>query len=157
MSGLDVGPLSDHLQRVGLGSHAKLERQGSKGSKCSTPSHKVHSPLGNTDKQSPDLHGLLNIVGITRNISEQIQVQSGVIFDMNEITFYLGWQNPGQARERKGGRGNKIANTIHPSKSEWPQVYMQLASSFTNNCKRSGCSQEITELNDSKSATKRRP
>ncbi|XP_032408958.1 rho guanine nucleotide exchange factor 33 isoform X5 [Xiphophorus hellerii] len=68
VSGLDVGPLSDHLQRVGLGSHAKLERQGSKGSKCSTPSHKVHSPLGNTDKQSPDLHGLLNIVGITRNI-----------------------------------------------------------------------------------------
>ncbi|XP_027863308.1 rho guanine nucleotide exchange factor 33 isoform X4 [Xiphophorus couchianus] len=61
VSGLDVGPLSDHLQRVGLGSHAKLERQGSKGSKCSTPSHKVHSPLGNTDKQSPDLHGLLNI------------------------------------------------------------------------------------------------
>ncbi|KAM4729834.1 uncharacterized protein arhgef33 isoform 3-T3 [Anableps anableps] len=61
VSGLDVGPLSDHLQRVGLGSHAKLERQGSKGSKCSTPSHKVHSPLGNMDKQSSDLHGLLNI------------------------------------------------------------------------------------------------
>ncbi|XP_008427060.1 rho guanine nucleotide exchange factor 33 isoform X2 [Poecilia reticulata] len=61
VSGLDVGPLSDHLQRVGLGSHAKLERQGSKGSKCSTPSHKVHSPLANTDKQSSDLHGLLNI------------------------------------------------------------------------------------------------
>ncbi|CAG6016574.1 unnamed protein product [Menidia menidia] len=52
----------EHLQRPGLGSHAKLERQGSKGSRgCSTPSHKVHSPLANTDKQSSDLHGLLNI------------------------------------------------------------------------------------------------
>uniref|UniRef100_A0A3Q2QKN9 Rho guanine nucleotide exchange factor (GEF) 33 n=1 Tax=Fundulus heteroclitus TaxID=8078 RepID=A0A3Q2QKN9_FUNHE len=61
VSGLDAGPLSDHLKRVGLSSHAKLERQGSKGSKCSTPSHKVHSPLGNADKQSSDLHGLLNI------------------------------------------------------------------------------------------------
>ncbi|XP_061600916.1 rho guanine nucleotide exchange factor 33 isoform X3 [Cololabis saira] len=62
VSGLDGGPLSDPLQRGGLGSHAKLERQGSRGSRgCSTPSHKVHSPLGNTDKQSPDLHGLLSI------------------------------------------------------------------------------------------------
>ncbi|XP_013873031.1 rho guanine nucleotide exchange factor 33 isoform X2 [Austrofundulus limnaeus] len=60
-SGLDAGPLSDHLQRGALGSHAKLERQGSKGSKCSTPPHKIHSPLGNADKQSSDLHGLLNI------------------------------------------------------------------------------------------------
>ncbi|XP_044070879.1 rho guanine nucleotide exchange factor 33 isoform X2 [Siniperca chuatsi] len=64
VSGLDGGPLSDHLHRVGLGSHAKLERQGSKGSKgCPTPSRKVHSPLGNrvdTDKQSDD-HVLLSI------------------------------------------------------------------------------------------------
>ncbi|XP_029305832.1 rho guanine nucleotide exchange factor 33 isoform X2 [Cottoperca gobio] len=64
-SGPDGGPVSEHLQRLGLGSHAKLERQGSKGSKgCSTPSHKVHSPLGNradTDKQSEDLHGLLSV------------------------------------------------------------------------------------------------
>ncbi|XP_034408337.1 rho guanine nucleotide exchange factor 33 [Cyclopterus lumpus] len=62
---LDGGPLSDHLQRLGLGSHAKLERQGSKGSKgCPTPSRKVHSPLGNRadiDKQGDDLHGLLSI------------------------------------------------------------------------------------------------
>ena len=68
VSGLDGAPLSDHLHRVGLGSHAKLERQGSKGSKgCPTPSHKVHTPLGNrvdTDKQSEDLHGLLSIVGV---------------------------------------------------------------------------------------------
>ncbi|XP_069394860.1 rho guanine nucleotide exchange factor 33 isoform X1 [Paralichthys olivaceus] len=64
VSGLDSAPLSDHLQRVGLGSHAKLERQGSKGSKgCATPSRKVHSPMGNrdADKQSEDLHGLLSI------------------------------------------------------------------------------------------------
>ncbi|XP_034753569.1 rho guanine nucleotide exchange factor 33 [Etheostoma cragini] len=65
VSGLDGGPLSDHLQRLGLGSHAKLERQGSKGSKgCPTPSRKVHSPLANRvdiDKHSDDLHGLLSI------------------------------------------------------------------------------------------------
>ncbi|XP_049927726.1 rho guanine nucleotide exchange factor 33 [Epinephelus moara] len=65
VSSVDSGPLSDHLQRLGLGSHAKLERQGSKGSKgCSTPSHKVHSPLGNRgdiEKQGDDLHGLLSI------------------------------------------------------------------------------------------------
>uniref|UniRef100_A0A3Q3AZA8 Rho guanine nucleotide exchange factor 33 n=2 Tax=Kryptolebias marmoratus TaxID=37003 RepID=A0A3Q3AZA8_KRYMA len=61
VSGVDAGPLSDHLQRGALGSHAKLERQGSKGSKCSTPLHKVHSPLGSTDKQGSDLHGLLSI------------------------------------------------------------------------------------------------
>lgn len=71
VSGQDGGPLSDHLQRVGLGSHAKLERQGSKGSKgCTTPSRKVHSPLGNrvdNDKQSDDLHGLLSIVSFTKD------------------------------------------------------------------------------------------
>ncbi|KAK9541166.1 hypothetical protein VZT92_001231 [Zoarces viviparus] len=65
VSGLEGGPLSDHLQRLGLGSHAKLERQGSKGSKgCPTPSRKVHSPLGNRvdiDKLGDDLHGLLSI------------------------------------------------------------------------------------------------
>ncbi|XP_026165296.1 rho guanine nucleotide exchange factor 33 isoform X2 [Mastacembelus armatus] len=65
VSCLDGGPLSDHLQRTGLGSHAKLERQGSKGSKgCPTPSRKVQSPLGNrvdADKQSNELHGLLSI------------------------------------------------------------------------------------------------
>ncbi|XP_056291617.1 rho guanine nucleotide exchange factor 33 [Pseudoliparis swirei] len=62
VGGLDGGPLSDHLQRVGLGSHAKLERQGSKG--CPTPSRRVHSPPGNRadiDKQGDDLHGPLSI------------------------------------------------------------------------------------------------
>ncbi|TKS85877.1 Rho guanine nucleotide exchange factor 33 [Collichthys lucidus] len=56
---------SQRKSKVGLGSHAKLERQGSKGSKgCPTPSRKIHSPLGNRvdmDKQSDDLHGLLSI------------------------------------------------------------------------------------------------
>lgn len=74
VSGLDGAPLSDHLHRVGLGSHAKLERQGSKGSKgCPTPSHKVHTPLGNrvdTDKQSEDLHGLLSIVGFSKDVNK---------------------------------------------------------------------------------------
>lgn len=71
VSSLDSGPLSDHLQRVGLGSHAKLERQGSKGSKgCPTPSRKIHSPLGNrvdTEKTSDDLHGLLSMVGFSKD------------------------------------------------------------------------------------------
>lgn len=66
VSGLDGSPLPE--QRGVLGSHAKLERQGSKGSKgCSTPSHKLHSPLGNrmeTDRQNDDLHGLLSMVGL---------------------------------------------------------------------------------------------
>ncbi|XP_071385717.1 rho guanine nucleotide exchange factor 33 [Centroberyx affinis] len=60
VSGLD--PLSDHLHRTGL-SHAKLERQGSKGSKgCPTPSRKVQSPLqrADQDKQSDELRGLLS-------------------------------------------------------------------------------------------------
>ncbi|XP_015252386.1 PREDICTED: rho guanine nucleotide exchange factor 33-like isoform X2 [Cyprinodon variegatus] len=77
VSGADVGPLSDHLQRVGLGSHAKLERQGSKGSKCSTPSHKVHSPLGNTDKQSSDLHGLLSIESNIQSWGDESKWRSG--------------------------------------------------------------------------------
>ncbi|XP_042358714.1 rho guanine nucleotide exchange factor 33 [Plectropomus leopardus] len=65
VSTLDAGPLSDHLQRLGLGSHAKLERQGSKGSKgCPITSRKVQNPLGNRvdmEKQGDDLHGLLSI------------------------------------------------------------------------------------------------
>ncbi|KAM9847996.1 rho guanine nucleotide exchange factor 33 [Aulostomus maculatus] len=63
VSGLDGGPVSD--QRAGLGSHAKLERQGSKGSKgCVTPSRKLQSPAGNrvdAEKQSDDLHMLLSM------------------------------------------------------------------------------------------------
>ena len=76
VSGLDGGPLSDHVHRVGLGSHAKLERQGSKGSRgCPTPLQKVHSPLVNrvdTDKQSDDLHGLLSIVGFIKDVKKCI-------------------------------------------------------------------------------------
>lgn len=73
VSALDGGPLSDHLHRVGLGSHAKLERQGSKG--CPTPSRQVQSPLGNrvdTDKQSNDLHGLLSVVGFSKDVNQLI-------------------------------------------------------------------------------------
>ncbi|XP_061915541.1 rho guanine nucleotide exchange factor 33 isoform X3 [Entelurus aequoreus] len=48
-------------QRAGAGSHAKLERQGSKGS---TPSRKIHGSPGNrkdgAEKPSEDLHGLLD-------------------------------------------------------------------------------------------------
>lgn len=62
----DGGPLPDQHQWVGLGSHAKLERQGSKGNKgCPTPSRQVSTPLGNrvdSEKQSDDLHMLLSIV-----------------------------------------------------------------------------------------------
>lgn len=69
VSAVDSGPLSDQLQRVVLGSHAKLERQGSKGSRgCPTPSRQVVTPLGNrvdSEKQSDDLHGLLGIVSKT--------------------------------------------------------------------------------------------
>lgn len=78
VSSLDGGPLSDHLHRVGLGSHAKLERQSSKGSKgCPTPSRKVQSPLGNsqhrvdTDKQNEDLRGLLSKVRSAKGRSEK--------------------------------------------------------------------------------------
>ncbi|XP_029031282.1 rho guanine nucleotide exchange factor 33 isoform X2 [Betta splendens] len=54
------GPASDNVQKRGLGSHAKLERQGSKGSKgCSTPSRKA--ARAEADRQSEDLHGLLSI------------------------------------------------------------------------------------------------
>lgn len=66
MGALDGGPLSDQLQRVGLGSHGKLERQGSRGSKgCPTPSRQVATPLGHRadpEKQSDDPQGLLSIV-----------------------------------------------------------------------------------------------
>ncbi|KAM8859336.1 uncharacterized protein arhgef33 isoform 2-T2 [Spinachia spinachia] len=65
VSGLDGVPLPDHLQRLGQGSHAKLERQGSKGSKaCAIPSRRVYSPAGNradVDKQAEDLPGLLSM------------------------------------------------------------------------------------------------
>nr|XP_057914216.1 rho guanine nucleotide exchange factor 33 [Doryrhamphus excisus] len=58
---MDGGLLSE--QRVGVGSHAKLERQGSKG--CPTPSRKSHNSPGNrkdvAEKQSEDLHGLLGM------------------------------------------------------------------------------------------------
>ncbi|XP_068597754.1 rho guanine nucleotide exchange factor 33 [Brachionichthys hirsutus] len=66
VSSLDVGLLPEHFQKVGVDSHAKLERQGSKGSKgCATPSRRVQSPTGSrtdSDKQSDELHGLLSIV-----------------------------------------------------------------------------------------------
>lgn len=72
VTALESGPLSDQLQRVVLGSHAKLERQGSKGSKgCPTPSRQVMSPLGNrvdSEKQSDDPHGLLSIVSRHLNV-----------------------------------------------------------------------------------------
>lgn len=61
------GPQLEHLHRVGMGSHAKLERQGSKGSKgCPTPVRQVHCPPGNraeADKDGSDHHGLLSMVG----------------------------------------------------------------------------------------------
>ncbi|XP_068424993.1 rho guanine nucleotide exchange factor 33 [Clinocottus analis] len=62
VGGLDGGLPSDRLQRAGLGSHAKLERQGSRG--CPAPSRKVHGAPGSradADKQGDDLHGLLSI------------------------------------------------------------------------------------------------
>lgn len=72
VTALESGPLSEQLQRVVLGSHAKLERQGSKGSKgCPTPSRQVVSPLGNrvdSEKQSDDPHGLLSIVSRHMNV-----------------------------------------------------------------------------------------
>lgn len=65
---LDGGPLPDHFHKAGVGGHAKLERQGSKGSKgSSTPSRRVQSSAGtrvDPDKHSDDLHGPLSIVGV---------------------------------------------------------------------------------------------
>lgn len=83
VSVLDGGPLSDQLQRVGLGNHAKLERQGSKGSKgCPTPSRQVTTPLGNrvdSEKQSEDLHGLLSIV------SRDVNTRVFATFDIQQL------------------------------------------------------------------------
>lgn len=84
MSGLDAGPLSDHPQRGALGIHAKLERQGSKGSKCSTPPHKVHGPLGNMDKQSSDLQGLLSIVGQSNNTTRLLTNYYTAIYSLDK-------------------------------------------------------------------------
>ncbi|XP_072246434.1 uncharacterized protein arhgef33 [Leuresthes tenuis] len=92
----------DHLHRVGLGSHAKLERQGSKGSKgCSTPSHKVHSPLGNTGKQSPDLHGLLNIDSGLQSWGDESKWRTGT--EENNHT-----QFSERSRKDKGGFRNSF-------------------------------------------------
>ncbi|XP_030298029.1 rho guanine nucleotide exchange factor 33 isoform X2 [Sparus aurata] len=100
VSGLDGAPLSDHLHRVGLGSHAKLERQGSKGSKgCPTPSHKVHTPLGNrvdTDKQSEDLHGLLSIDSGFQSWGDEAKWRSGTEENNN---------TPFSERSRKQDKG----------------------------------------------------
>lgn len=59
------GPQLDHLHRGALGSHAKLERQGSRGSKgCATPSRQVHCTLlGRAEADREDHHGLLVTVG----------------------------------------------------------------------------------------------
>lgn len=88
VSSVDGGHLSDPLQRAGLGSHAKLERQGSKGSKgCPTPSRLIHSPLGNrldTDKQSNDLHGLLSIVGV--RIQKHFRFRYQLLSQVNSIS-----------------------------------------------------------------------
>ncbi|KAF7220274.1 rho guanine nucleotide exchange factor 33 isoform X1 [Nothobranchius furzeri] len=96
VSSLDGGPLSDHIQRVGLGSHAKLERQGSKGSKSSTPSHKVQNPLGNTDKHSPDLHGLLSIDSGIQSWGDETKWKSGT--EENQHTPFSE-----RSRKDKGG------------------------------------------------------
>ncbi|XP_014184678.1 rho guanine nucleotide exchange factor 33 isoform X2 [Haplochromis burtoni] len=100
VSGLDSGPLSDHLQRVGLGSHAKLERQSSKGSKgSSTPSRKVQTPLANradSDKQSPDLHGLLSIDTGIQSWGDESKWRSGTE-DSNHTPFSE------RSRKDKGG------------------------------------------------------
>ncbi|XP_070697148.1 rho guanine nucleotide exchange factor 33 isoform X2 [Pempheris klunzingeri] len=81
VSGLDGVPLSDHLHRGGLGSHAKLERQGSRGSRgCPTPSRKVQSPLGSrgdADKQTEDLHGLLSIDSGFQSWGDESKWRSG--------------------------------------------------------------------------------
>nr|XP_020457478.1 rho guanine nucleotide exchange factor 33 [Monopterus albus] len=100
VSCLESGPLSDHLRRVGLGSHAKLQRQGSKGSKgCPHLSHKVHSPLGNradTDKQNDGLHGSLSIDGGIKSWGEESKWRSGA--EENN-------HNPLSERSRKQDKG----------------------------------------------------
>ncbi|TNM99482.1 hypothetical protein fugu_012515 [Takifugu bimaculatus] len=81
VTALESGPLSDQLQRVVLGSHAKLERQGSKGSKgCPTPSRQVVSPLGNrvdSEKQNDDSHGLLSIDSGFQSWGEESKWRAG--------------------------------------------------------------------------------
>lgn len=98
VSCVDNGHLSDNLQRVGLGSHVKLERQGSKGSKgCPTPSRKVHGPLGNktdTDRQSDDLHGLPGIDSALQSWGEELKWRG----DENKHT-------PFSERSRKQDKG----------------------------------------------------
>ncbi|XP_055083188.1 rho guanine nucleotide exchange factor 33 [Periophthalmus magnuspinnatus] len=75
--GVDNGHLSDNLQRAALGSHAKLERQSSKGSKgCPTPSRKIQSPTVNktdADKQIDDVHGLPSIDSALQSWSEELR------------------------------------------------------------------------------------
>ncbi|XP_072293561.1 rho guanine nucleotide exchange factor 33 isoform X2 [Eucyclogobius newberryi] len=77
VSGIDNGHLSDNLQRGGLGSHAKLERQSSKGSKgCPTPSRKVPTPQVTkveTDKPSDDMHGLPSIDSALQSWGEDLK------------------------------------------------------------------------------------
>ncbi|KAI3362781.1 hypothetical protein L3Q82_001834 [Scortum barcoo] len=101
VSGLDGAPLSDHLQRVGLGSHAKLERQGSKGSKgCPTPSRKIHSPPGSrvdTDKQSDDLHGLLSVDSGFQSWGDESKWRGGTE-DNNHTSF-----SERSRKQEKGG------------------------------------------------------
>ncbi|XP_029962395.1 rho guanine nucleotide exchange factor 33 [Salarias fasciatus] len=81
VSSLDSGPLSDQLQRVGLGSHAKLERQGSKGSRgSSTPSRKVQSPPGgraDAEKTTPELHGMLGVDSGIQSWGDESKWRSG--------------------------------------------------------------------------------
>ncbi|XP_069000121.1 rho guanine nucleotide exchange factor 33 [Embiotoca jacksoni] len=106
VSCLDSGPLSDHLQRVGLGSHAKLERQGSKGSRgSSTPSRKVQTPLGNRvdiDKQSPDLHGLLSIDSGLQSWGDESKWRSGAEENNHHTPFSE------RSRKDKGGFRNSF-------------------------------------------------
>ncbi|XP_030012781.1 rho guanine nucleotide exchange factor 33 [Sphaeramia orbicularis] len=100
VNGMDAGPLSDHLQRVGLVNHAKLERQGSKGSKgCTTPSRKVQSPLGNKadhDKHNDDLHGMPSIDCAMQSWGEELKWRGGA--DENHHT-------PFSERSRKQDKG----------------------------------------------------
>ncbi|XP_075902287.1 uncharacterized protein arhgef33 isoform X2 [Nelusetta ayraudi] len=75
------GPQLEHLHRVGMGSHAKLERQGSKGSKgCPTPVRQVHCPLGNraeADKDGSDHHGLLSMDSGFQSWGEETKWRGG--------------------------------------------------------------------------------
>lgn len=118
VSVLDGGPVSDQLQRVGLGSHAKLERQGSKGSRgCPTPSRQVATPLGNrvdSEKQSDDLHGLLSIVSRGRRFASfnDCITSAGTLISWLVLhhTRTLGSNHGG--RSQNGGLGQR--RTITP-------------------------------------------